>query len=575
MSIEISEKEKRRAQNLIWNAALDYSFQPMLCAYDQGGRAERYWNSVIGLVYHRFNRCRTEALFESFEGTVGQLQFENLLWLALEHSVFEGEKQSRPALILLRQSYARQMIADNGLNSELLHKRIACAHFMLAVGLPPRLAPNELALLCELQYPDVITDDELAERTIAIFTKYLGFVPAEGKSSAAQKGGLKPFRLPDFFGVHKGDQSLAAVRGFAFGFGEHSSRTEIYDDEKSMLRISLNRAHTGKAMLDYIANYFGAPLCSNEELAKLQKEYCTGSHRLCRLYLTRGAYTDKSLAAGYAGAQKRASLKQAKRNRAYYHEHEAQNRSSIERLARRIQNCLLANLDTLPQKTAAGVLDGGKIWRSLYCDDNKIFSREIRGSLGSLSVDILLDASSSQINRQAQVASQGYIIAEGLTRCNLPVRVWSFCSLSGFTVLNLFRNYNESGFNKNIFNYFTGGCNRDGLAIRLVSGLMQKEYCEHKVLIILSDAKPNDVLKTLSPDGKHLDYTEQTGVDDTAAEVHRARLIGHSVICVFTGEDASLPAVERIYGRDFSRIRSLNQFADTVSNLIEQQIKNL
>ena len=38
--MEILDSEKRRARNLIWNAAADYSFEPDFKAYDEDGRAE-------------------------------------------------------------------------------------------------------------------------------------------------------------------------------------------------------------------------------------------------------------------------------------------------------------------------------------------------------------------------------------------------------------------------------------------------------------------------------------------------------------------------------------------------------
>ena len=46
--MEILDSEKRRARNLIWNAAADYSFEPDFKAYDEDGRADLYWNSIIG-----------------------------------------------------------------------------------------------------------------------------------------------------------------------------------------------------------------------------------------------------------------------------------------------------------------------------------------------------------------------------------------------------------------------------------------------------------------------------------------------------------------------------------------------
>ncbi len=93
-------------------------------------------------------------------------------------------------------------------------------------------------------------------------------------------------------------------------------------------------------------------------------------------------------------------------------------------------------------------------------------------------------------------------------------------------------------------------------------------------MILLSDAKPNDVIK-VSRDGSYLDYADRTGVLDTAREVRGVTRTGAAVICVFTGEDEDLPAARTIYGRNFTRIRRLDQFADTVGSLIQNQICNL
>ena len=39
--------------------------------------------------------------------------------------------------------------------------------------------------------------------------------------------------------------------------------------------------------------------------------------------------------------------------------------------------------------------------------------------------------------------------------------------------------------------------------------------------------------------------------------------------------DEDIPAAHTIYGRNFARIRSLDQFADTVGTLIQNQIRSL
>jgi len=103
---------------------------------------------------------------------------------------------------------------------------------------------------------------------------------------------------------------------------------------------------------------------------------------------------------------------------------------------------------------------------------------------------------------------------------------------------------------------------------------MDDSPCEHKLLILLSDAQPNDITK-MEQDGEFIDYTEGSAVQNTAIEVRGLTGRGVSVICVFTGEDTDLPAAHTIYGRNFARIRSLDQFADTVGTLIQNQIRSI
>lgn len=154
--------------------------------------------------------------------------------------------------------------------------------------------------------------------------------------------------------------------------------------------------------------------------------------------------------------------------------------------------------------------------------------------------------------------------------------VYSFCTLSGCTVLRLYRDYEEPGKNENIFDYCAAGWNRDGLAFRAAGWLMRSSHCERRLLMILSDASPNDDRKITDRDtGRQELYRGQAGVIDSAEEVEKLRREGISVMCIFTGEDADLPAARRIYGRDLVRIRSIEQFADAVGGVIVQLIGNM
>ena len=65
--------------------------------------------------------------------------------------------------------------------------------------------------------------------------------------------------------------------------------------------------------------------------------------------------------------------------------------------------------------------------------------------------------------------------------------------------------------NDRIFNYFTTGCNRDGLAIRALAKGLEDSPSEHKLVILLSDVKPNDVIQ-MNHSGSFVEYAADNGI---------------------------------------------------------------
>lgn len=566
--MNISENETRRASNLIWNAARDYTFEPQLRVFDREGRAELYWNSVVGAAWRHFDREKLDGFFRSFDGAEDQGLFENLTWIALENAVFLRERADRPALPRLREEYARRAVGEMADSLEMADL-LELAHFRRVLGQPTKLPPREQALLEALEPGPDLDTDALIARLQAVFAERFGYRPGQAQAGCRRRG---LFGGEWFAGKKK--QQLPPVRGFAFGYGKYSDGgSQVAKRNRSELGLPV--VQTPEGLKKYIRDYFGPPCCPEKELAEMERDYCTGNHRSCHIHFTRGLSADRSIPKGYVGAQKKANIKRTVRNRAFYREHLVQNQMTINRLTSQLRSSLLTQMDANAARANAGQLEAGRVWRGLYLQDNKIFARNANNTLGSLSVDILLDASTSQLQRQETIVTQCYIIAESLTRCGLPVRVYSFSSISGYTTLTLFRDYQEPENNDNIFNYFPCGCNRDGLGIRIAAGRMARTDYEHKLLIVLSDVKPNGVVKVETSEGVFQNYADELGIADTAAEVHRAKMNGVSVICVFTGNDADLPAARRVYGHNLARIRSLNQFADTVGKLILMQIKNL
>lgn len=563
--MEIQEQEKRRASNLIWNAAQDYDFEPDFKAFDEAGQADLYWNSIIGAVRKNYDAQAIEELFSALHGSENEVLYEQLIWLGLEYAVYQREAALRPALPALRRNYAKRVIASvQGANLlEILEE----AHFRRALGETPAMTPWDRKILDALEFPSDWDTEMLCSHALQLLKDAFGFVPGQGKQ--IKKRGLFPSRQKDKVNDPSG------VRKFGLGYSEHVSSDNISQAGPARRVITDTSAEKTEAILKkHISAYFGEPLYDERTTAELERKLCVDSHKNCRLYYAVGSDAYDRKLRGHSAERRKAALKQMKANRAAYEADALCNRNSILRLTERIRNAMMAYLQPTVSRSASGTLDIGRVWRGLYLDDDKVFTRIMQSDPGDLCVDILLDASYSQVNRQAMVSAQGYMIAEALTRNKIPVRVSSFCSMSGYTILTRYRDYFETDKNQRIFHFFTTGCNRDGLALRAMCQEMEAAPCEHKILILLSDARPHDIIQILQ-NGHYVNYSEDNSILNTAAEVRSLQHHGIAVICVFTGDDDDVPAAHTIYGRNFARIRNLDQFADTVGTLIQNQIRSL
>ena len=299
-------------------------------------------------------------------------------------------------------------------------------------------------------------------------------------------------------------------------------------------------------------------------------------HRNCRLHFTRGDPPKRPIS-GDAAWDAENFRRQREKNRAYYQANLTRNRLTIAQLTQKLQNTLLLQQDEEELSGRTGRLRGEAAWRAAALGEERIFTRRSDSRLGDLSVDILLDGSASQNRQQEKLATQAYILVESLTRCAIPVRVMAFCSVSGCTVLRVLREYDKPEENERVFDYVSAGWNRDGLALRAAAWLMRRAQSQNRLLLILSDASPNDDQRIpigALPLGGY-SYSGKRGVDDTAAEAGQLRRQGIRPVCIFTGSDGELPAARKIYGQAMERIPSVGWFADAVSRLLCRQLRQI
>lgn len=568
---EVSDLQKRRAENIIWNAAQSHGFTPDFKAYDADAKADLYWNTIIGAVRKHYDYPKIEEVFRGFLTEEDSDEYEGLLWLGLENAVFEKEKSDRPVLESLRRDYAERYLSQLFTTHDPpFYDTMALAHYRRVLGIENKLDPYTKKLLDDLEFTKEMTTDEIVTRAKDLFERWFQIYLKEKEAEKKKKK-----RVP--FGIRKAKNVKGRYRRFGLGFADHPSN--IYGGQRVGLQGNEEQrlsSMSAAELREFMEAKYGKSAFNSRETAELERSVCTGTHASCHILITRGEKGRAKIYNGFEALHRELEEKQIVANRRFYTDHIAERRTSIDRLSNRIQNSVLLHLHPSPVRSVTGALEAGRVWRAIRLNDERVFTREEQSDVGDLSVDILLDASTSQKYRQEIVSNQGFIIAESLDRCGIPCRVMSFCSMTGYTILRIFRDFDERGANDRIFEYVSNGCNRDGLAIRMAHYLMQKESCDHKILIVLSDAKPNDVVRMLQKDsGEYINYESRQGIRDTAFEVRSARADGISVICVFTGDDEDVASAKTIYGRDFARIQSLDKLADTVGKLLQNQIKNM
>lgn len=516
-----TDLQKRRADNIIWNGAKDYSFVPDFRAYSSNGEVDLYWNIIFGSARRHYEYEKLEKLFSMLDKYKNAALYETIFWSALEPVLFQTELQGRPVLEQMR----------------------------------PTPVETELKLNAEM------TTDEIVDTAKQFFLEHYGLF-GDGKIR------LK-YRLPHLKRLSV-DSFLQRGRVFDHEPGYYHGEARSWDGDFS-LSTKLNESE----LRAFLETKFGKSIYSMDRLVRIEKLLCTGNHKFTHLFYTRGEIGElHGIYSTFEMHQRKRQAELIANNRSYYQKNLLHNRLLISKLSTSIMNSILLHMQPAPIKANYGVVNPVLAWRAAKLHDEKIFTRTENENAGDISVDILLDASHSQVSRAEKISSQAYIISEALSRCRVPCRVMSFCSMSGFTIMRLFNEYSSVD-NSSIFDYYTEGCNRDGLAIRAAGYLMSGTSYAHKMLIVLSDVKPLDVAKIRKDERDvGVSYDEMRALKDTAHEVRRLRAEGISVICVFTGTDEDLPSAKIVYGQDFVRIRDFSLFADTVGKLIIDQMKH-
>lgn len=351
---------------------------------------------------------------------------------------------------------------------------------------------------------------------------------------------------------------------------ENSAVTEEMEEKRQKKRSvkvvtpeMLEKAYT------YVELNYGKSYLSEAEEKKINYQMCRGIHSDCSLYFTEGILKNP-VKSNY---QYEYAKRLRNKNIWLYHDKHRIVKHNITVLTETLRKSLVLRSETQTVLSDRGMIVPSRLWRIGRTNDAKLFQQELKGEISDFVVDVLIDASGSQMKRQGDVALQAYIISEALSNVDIPHRVMSFCTFWDYTIMHRFRRYDDPrSENDNIFNYVTSSNNRDGLAIRTAGyDLLQREE-EKKIMIILSDGRPYDVIIN-RPNAKNPEpYQGKAAIADTATEVRRLRNLDVSVLGVFAGEEKDLATEKKIFGKDFAYIRDIANFSKIVGRYLTKQL---
>lgn len=353
-------------------------------------------------------------------------------------------------------------------------------------------------------------------------------------------------------------------------FSGHVDAQDNGKQDKSNVRLLALDKQSSEHLEKYIELNYGKSILPPNEKSRLQKQMCTGIHEDCRLHITKGVLhnqTENNAKTDYVKRIKEENLHIYKKNFLI-------TRQNILSLSNLLKRALLTRTERELCSSEYGTICPEKLWNLGRTDNSMLFRREILQDNSDFAVEVLIDASGSQQRRQSLVALQGFIISRSLSLAQIPHRVTGFCTFGAYTILNEYRDYSDnSDADENIFEFYGSANNRDGLAIRAVADNLDKQPQENKILIVLSDGNPNDIIAANSRQKTEKQpYCLDFAVKDTATEIRRLRNRKISVLGVFAGEEEDLQAEKKIFGKDFAYIHDISNFANIVGHHLKKQI---
>lgn len=558
--------DKLRSENIVWAVSEDYSYVPVLNIFDKydDNDMDFYKMMLLGYLYKKIDM---EKLLEFLSMNISKTNLKNaflkLVEIYLDDCFAESMILCRPGAYEYRQYFYKKIVekySDIDMVNLSVEDEIEYIYSSRISGnyIMNREATDELITFLRKKNK-ISSTYELIENLNACFLKFFyANYRSNGNNDEIDdfSTGLKENKTED--NIEKSKQRLnfkmkkkhidkfdprdmiGEVTIESAEFTKSIDEDEIINDERLRQDNKNYIESKNDRFFHMVESRFGESIYPRYILDSIENEICNGIHKSIKIHYTDGKFIEGKSDKYYVNVVE----KQRQQNIDYYKENELLYRRAINELKSVIQKKFIFDDEDNISFSNSGKLVPSRIWKNKYFNNDKIFMKNNIQDIGSITVDILLDTSASQMEREEYVSSQAYVIAEALTSLNIPTRVVGFCNFFNYTVMTQYRDYNDSkDKNINVFNFKASGSNRDGLVIKFISNKMNLNEEDNKILIVLSDGRPNDRInlgiKGFSKiDAK--DYEGDIAIKDTAQEIFNLKMLNIHVLGVFTGEEEDL-----------------------------------
>lgn len=589
MREEFELELENRIKNLIWTVSGDYTLdvKPDIESYHRSHAVGLYDGIKQGAFARYFNREELSLYLMKkiyLHGEEGPLM--SLAQLCIEWSVAEritkereGIKEIRKEALedILEMDFSRLAASEPGRLKLMLFKE--CLNGSEPATNRMRAFMEQVQALSDAKETIELihTIDKLYNAMVdPNFEKRYGnletvlAVSLEELAEFSWKDYLEEEALEESFGTYLEHLNEAMTNLDKMELNQETKKEESEEETSQKKKILVVDEEALSKMHSYVQQNYGIGYLSETEEKRRNLLLCRGIHSDCSLYFTEGVLKHAVL----RNYQYEYAKKQRDKNRYEYYNNHRMVKNNIRQLSDMLKKALVMRDEVQETISDRGRIVPSRLWRVGRSHDSRVFLRKLNHDNSDFVVDVLIDASGSQRKRQGQVAMQAYILSEALSIANVPHRVMSFCTFWDYTILHRFREYEDDrSANENIFEYNTSSNNRDGLAIKAAGYELLNREEEHKILIVLSDGRPYDVILNRPNARNPQPYQGKYAISDTAFEVRKLRSKGVCVLGVFAGEEKDLPAEKKIFGKDFAYIRDVAGFSGIVGRYLLKQLE--